>query len=56
MGAPLQETKTAPRAPFFFISLRIGRGGRIRTDDPLPPRQMRYQAALRPDASARRQV
>jgi hypothetical protein len=29
--------------------LRIGRGGRIRTDDPLPPRQMRYQAALRPD-------
>ena len=26
-----------------------GRDGRIRTDDPLPPRQMRYQAALRPD-------
>ena len=32
-----------------WVMLRIGRGGRIRTDDPLPPRQMRYQAALRPD-------
>ena len=28
---------------------RSGRGGGIRTHDPLPPRQMRYQAALRPD-------
>ena len=27
----------------------IGRGGGIRTHDPLPPRQVRYQAALRPD-------
>ena len=26
-----------------------GRGGGIRTHDPLPPRQVRYQAALRPD-------
>jgi hypothetical protein len=26
-----------------------GRGGQIRTDDPLLPKQMRYQAALRPD-------
>ena len=25
-----------------------GRGGRIRTSDPLLPKQMRYQAALRP--------
>src|SRR5690606_14797742 len=32
--------------------LRIGRGSRIRTDDPLPPRQMRYQAALYPDVGA----
>ena len=31
------------------IPLLDGRDGRIRTDDPLPPRQMRYQAALRPD-------
>ena len=29
--------------------LRVGRGGLIRTDDPLLPKQMRYQAALRPD-------
>src|SRR6185369_3333992 len=28
----------------------IGRGGRIRTGDPLRPRQVRYQAALRPDS------
>ena len=28
---------------------RIGRGGGIRTRDPLRPRQVRYQAALRPD-------
>ncbi len=26
-----------------------GRGGEIRTHDPLRPRQVRYQAALRPD-------
>ena len=28
-----------------------GRGGGIRTPDPLLPKQMRYQAALRPDFS-----
>jgi hypothetical protein len=27
----------------------IGRGGGIRTPDPLLPKQMRYQTALRPD-------
>ena len=27
----------------------IGRGDWIRTSDPLRPRQVRYQAALRPD-------
>ena len=27
----------------------IGRGGEIRTRDPLHPMQVRYQAALRPD-------
>ncbi len=30
--------------PFFN-----GRGGEIRTPDPLVPNQLRYQAALRPD-------
>ena len=29
--------------------LKIGRGDRIRTYDPLVPNQMRYQTALRPD-------
>jgi integrase len=33
----------------FGISRRFGRGGQIRTGDPLRPRQVRYQAALRPD-------
>ena len=28
----------------------IGRGDWIRTSDPLLPKQMRYQAALRPDS------
>ncbi len=28
----------------------IGRGERIRTSDPLLPKQVRYQAALRPDS------
>jgi hypothetical protein len=35
----------------FLISiLYVGRGGGIRTPDPLLPKQMRYQTALRPDA------
>ena len=32
------------------ISERFGRGDWIRTSDPLRPRQVRYQAALRPDS------
>ena len=31
-------------------TLKIGRGDWIRTSDPLRPRQVRYQAALRPDS------
>ncbi len=30
-------------------ALTHGRDGGIRTHDPLPPRQVRYQTALRPD-------
>jgi hypothetical protein len=30
--------------------VKSGRGGQIRTGDPLRPRQVRYQAALRPDS------
>ena len=34
----------------FLKKLEInGRGGEIRTPDPLVPNQMRYQAALRPE-------
>ena len=33
-----------------FNTLNVGRGGEIRTPDPLLPKQMRYQAALCPDA------
>ena len=32
-----------------YFGLYDGRGGGIRTPDPLLPKQMRYQAALRPD-------
>ena len=35
------------RGLFYFC----GRGDRIRTYDPLVPNQMRYQAALRPEAT-----
>ena len=30
-----------------FNTFNVGRGGEIRTPDPLVPNQMRYQAALR---------
>ena len=33
----------------YVFPLYIGRGGGIRTPDPLLPKQMRYQTALRPD-------
>ena len=32
-----------------FNTFNSGRGGEIRTPDPLLPKQMRYQAALRPE-------
>jgi hypothetical protein len=32
------------------LIVKDGRGGQIRTGDPLLPKQMRYQTALRPDA------
>ena len=38
---------TAPVGLYLYDS--IGRGGEIRTHDPLRPRHVRYQAALRPD-------
>ena len=38
-----------PIAASRYLIALIGRGGEIRTHDPLRPRQVRYQAALRPD-------
>jgi hypothetical protein len=35
--------------PFHFTGFISGRGGEIRTPDPLLPKQLRYQAALHPD-------
>ena len=37
--------------PESYLKAKVinGRGGRIRTADPLLPKQMRYQAALHPD-------
>ncbi len=35
--------------PIRMVAVVNGRGDRIRTYDPLFPKQMRYQAALRPD-------
>ena len=33
----------------LLLIIKFGRGGEIRTPDPLVPNQMRYQAALRPE-------
>ena len=46
------------RQPFthFWISRKVGRGARIRTGDPLLPKQVRYQAALRPDLKGNRAI
>ena len=42
-----RKKKAAPESGLLLDS--IGRGGGIRTRDPLHPMQVRYQAALRPD-------
>ena len=53
-GAP-GRTRTPDRRlrrPLLYpaeLLVHYGRGERIRTSDPLCPRQVRYQAALRPD-------
>ena len=47
-GLTLDDTKAGDSNPAEVVDL-IGRGGEIRTHDPLRPRQVRYQAALRPD-------
>ena len=44
-----QEKKKPDLSGFRSLFDSIGRGGEIRTLDPLHPMQVRYQAALRPD-------
>jgi hypothetical protein len=44
-----ERASTASRQILFCFEGFIGRGGEIRTPDPLVPNQMRYQTALRPD-------
>jgi hypothetical protein len=44
-GSPQAKSRTRARDLVLH-----GRGGGIRTPDPLLPKQMRYQTALRPDA------
>jgi hypothetical protein len=47
---PFRLRKTKGLATTSLLTLVIlGRGGGIRTRDPLHPMQVRYQAALRPD-------
>jgi hypothetical protein len=43
------EPKQLRKLPRVTRNSKSGRGGRIRTGGPLRPRQVRYQAALRPD-------
>lgn len=51
MGITALKHKKDPCTGALIDDAKIanGRGDRIRTYDPLPPRQVRYQAALRPD-------
>ena len=50
MGGEDGEIGRPPRAESSPRVHRAGRGGGIRTPDPLLPKQMRYQTALRPDS------
>jgi hypothetical protein len=48
-----KHQSTAGTSPYGIamniVTKKNGRGGGIRTPDPLLPKQMRYQTALRPD-------
>ncbi len=49
---PCKQMRQQMRSEIVCKLLKVfGRGGGIRTPDPLLPKQMRYQAALRPDSS-----
>ena len=45
---PGTDDLQAPACSFKLWILKVGRDGKIRTCDPLYPKQVRYQTALRP--------
>ena len=49
----LADSKPNTAKAVQFQRVDFGRGGGIRTPDPLLPKQMRYQTALRPDGLPR---
>ena len=55
-GGPAQLCGSNAKEPkgysYFKYSKSSGRGGEIRTHDPLYPKQVRYQTAPRPDTAA----
>ena len=50
---PREKATASPHCSDYVsvlgFDLKIGRGEKIRTSDPFSPREVRYQAALRPD-------
>ncbi len=56
-GVARVALRTGARArlgrPMWLFASEIGRSGEIRTPDPLLPKQVRYQAALRSDPTVR---
>lgn len=46
---PLNANQVLSQLSYSPITLKNGRDGRIRTCDPLLPKQMHYQAVLHPD-------
>ena len=48
LDGPNRSESTASASASFLVSQADGRGGQIRTDDFLLPKQALYQAELRP--------
>ena len=55
MREPPAEILSEVEGP-LLLGKKTGRGGGIRTHDPLLPKQMRYQAALRSEKDAGRRL
>jgi hypothetical protein len=50
LSVPHPNTESPSTSSSKGLVWKNGRGGGIRTPDPLVPNQMRYQTALRPDS------